>query len=256
MQDFDDALSGKGGASRERLEEDSADGEQIAARVHVLAADDLLGRHIPRSADHHPASRQRGLSVEHPLGLGPRQAEVEQLDAVRCEEHVRGLEVAMDDPSRVQSRERREHVEADPDRLRDFERTVLQSLVQRFAVEQLHGDEQVALVLADLVDLADVGVVHAGGGAGLAPEAAPRRVVVAARDHLQRDRPFEPLVARRIDDAHAALAQLVRDRVVSDARGRVARGAARRVRGGRIRAGGTCQPLEQPPQPAARSILV
>ena len=42
------------------------------------------------------------------------------------------------------------------------------------AFEQLHRDEELAVGLADLVQLADVGVRHAGGGARLAPETLAR----------------------------------------------------------------------------------
>ena len=93
-----------------------------------------------------------------------------------------------------------------------------QALREDLALEQLHRDEELAAVLSNLVDLADVGMVHARRGAGLAPEPAPRRLVAARRGHrLQRDRTLEPLVARGIDDTHASLAELGPDRVVADA---------------------------------------
>ncbi len=74
-------------------------------------------------------------------------------------------------------------------------------------------------VLADLVDLADVRMVDAGCGARLAPEPFARRVLVGERQHhFQRDRALQPFVARGIDYAHAAFAELVRNRIVADAR--------------------------------------
>ena len=91
-----------------------------------------------------------------------------------------------------------------------------------FAFEHLHGDEELSLVLADLVDLTDVGVVDAGRRARLAPESPPRGVRFAdRRHHLQRDGPLEALVARRIHHTHAAFAELALDAVVADARGHV-----------------------------------
>ena len=59
--------------------------------------------------------------------VGPRQAEVEQLHAVRREEHVRRLEVAMDDAAGVQRRQRREHAEADRHRLGHAQRPAPQA---------------------------------------------------------------------------------------------------------------------------------
>ena len=88
--------------------------------------------------------------------------------------------------------------------------------------QQLHGDEQLATVFADFVDLADVRMIDACRGPRLAPEALPRRFVVGQRRHrLERDRALEARVARRIDNAHAALTQLPRDRVRSDVSGKV-----------------------------------
>ncbi len=91
--------------------------------------------------------------------------------------------------------------------------------------EELHGDEELALVLADLVDLANVRVVDARRGSCLAPEAAPRRLVLRHGDHrLQRHRAMEPLVARGVDDAHAALSELAGDGVVAKPRRDALRG--------------------------------
>jgi hypothetical protein len=107
-----------------------------------------------------------------------------------------------------------------------------------------------ALYEAVLVELAHVGMVDAGRGARLAPEAPARRLVPGQRHRLERDYASEPLVARRVHDAHAPLAQLARDRVVPDA------GACRprRRRAGVRRAGRRVPP--PPPreraQPAAR----
>ena len=82
-----------------------------------------------------------------------------------------------------------------------------------------------AVVLADLVDRDDAGVVEQGDGLGLVLEAA--QLVVAGEqaglDHLERDGPVEGDLPGLVDDAHAAAAQLPADLVVAevaDARGR------------------------------------
>ena len=62
-------------------------------------------------------------------------------------------------------------------RLGHAQRPAPQALGQRLALQQLHGDEQLAAVLADLVELADVRMVDAGRGPGLAPEALARGLV-------------------------------------------------------------------------------
>ena len=42
------------------------------------------------------------------------------------------------------------------------------AVLESHAVEILHGDEGMAVLLADVVDGADVGVIESGGGLGLA----------------------------------------------------------------------------------------
>ena len=101
-----------------------------------------------------------------------------------------------------------------------LKRSSPQTVGQRFSFEKLHGDEQLAAVFADFVDLADVRVIDACRGSRFAPEALPRRFVVGERRHrLQRDRALEARIARGVDHTHPALTQLSRNRVRPDARG-------------------------------------
>ena len=103
---------------------------------------------------------------------------------------------------------------------RHAQRSPPQALRQRLALEELHGDEQLAALLADLVDLADVWMIHARGRARFTPEALARRLVAGQRRHrLQGDRALETLVARRVHDAHSALPQLAHHRIAADAIG-------------------------------------
>ena len=99
-----------------------------------------------------------------------------------------------------------------------FNGPAVESLGERLALEQLHGDEQLAVIVTDLVELAHVRMVDAGRGARLAPEPLARRLVSRGRrDRLEGDDAPEPLVARGVDDPHAALAQGAGDDVVPDA---------------------------------------
>jgi hypothetical protein len=217
VQHVDDGAAGERRASGQHLEQDRADGKQIGARVDDVTGS-LLRRHVARRADCHARAGQPGGRAERAFELGTGEAEVEQLDAVRRQEHVRRLEVAVDQAAVVQRRQRGEHAERDRQRVRDAERAALQAIGQRLALEQLHGDEQRARILADLVDLADVRMVDARRRPRLAPEALARGLVARRRRHrLQRNRALEPFVARRIDDAHPAFAELVRDDVMGDA---------------------------------------
>ena len=56
----------------------------------------------------------------------------------------------------------------------EFERAAGDDVLERRAIEKFHGDEGAAVVFADVVDGADVGMVQRGGGAGFALEAFER----------------------------------------------------------------------------------
>ena len=89
-------------------------------------------------------------------------------------------------------------------------------LLQRLPVEQLHDDERLPVVLADVVDRADVRMVQRRGGAGLALEALQRLPGRGelGRQELERDLAAQPRVLGLVDDAHAAAADPVEDAVV------------------------------------------
>ena len=98
-----------------------------------------------------------------------------------------------------------------------FHRPAADRVVQRLAVEEFHGDEAPALVLADFVNRADVRMVERGGRARFALE--PRRRLRVGRERrrqeLERDLPAQARVFRAEDDAHTALADAIEDPVVT-----------------------------------------
>ena len=86
------------------------------------------------------------------------------------------------------------------------------------AGDQLHREVVLALMLADLVDRDDAGVVEQRDGLGLVLEAAELGVAgeQAGPDHLQGHRAVERDLAGLVDDAHAAAAQLAPDLVIAE----------------------------------------
>jgi hypothetical protein len=151
------------------------------------------------------------------------EAEVQELDGVLGQEHVRRLQVAVQQPAAVQGAQAVQQLERDPRGLGGRQRSPRQALRERLAFEELHDDVGLARLLADLEDLAHVGVVDPRGGARLAAQALACLLVAAlVRDHLDGDDATQVLVKRGIDDSHAARAQLFRDAVVTDG-GAVAR---------------------------------
>ena len=91
-------------------------------------------------------------------------------------------------------------------------------VLERLAFEALHGDEGVAVFLADVVDGADVGVIERGGGLGFALEAGERLRVFGdgVGEEFQSDETIEAGVFGFVDDAHAAAAEFFEDAVMGD----------------------------------------
>ena len=86
---------------------------------------------------------------------------------------------------------------------------------QRVALQQLLDDIRRAVVLADVVDRGDVGVIQDAGGPRLLLEAAQASGVLRERrrQHLDRDLAAEPRILRAVDLAHAPGADRVEDLV-------------------------------------------
>ena len=78
---------------------------------------------------------------------------------------------------------------------------------QVLTVDELHDDERAVLVLAEVVDRDDVGVVERGGGQGLLAEAGAevRIATVLGAEDLDRDVAIELGVVGAVDAGHAPL---------------------------------------------------
>src|SRR5439155_368418 len=109
-------------------------------------------------------------------------------------------------------------LDPDVDDLVDLEARGARVVLERLALEALHDDVVLALVLTDVVDGADARVVERGGGAGLPLEALHRVRILRhlERKELERDTAAQAQVLGLVNDAHAAPAQLLEDAVVRD----------------------------------------
>ena len=210
-------------AAREQLEEDHADGVEIAAGVDRIAAA-LLGRHVVGGAADDARARDVGRAD---LGLHLREAEVDDLHEVAAGPHgldddVLGLQIAVNDVEVVGLGEGGEHLAEDVDDALEGERPLfVDDAGQVFPAEELHDQVELRAALAE-VDHADrVRVIEAAGGAGLGDE-ADRRALVAEEvrvDDLHRDRASEGLLLGPIDAAHTADADELEDPVAPGERG-------------------------------------
>ena len=92
------------------------------------------------------------------------------------------------------------------------------ALLEGLALQQLHGNEEAAVGLADLIDSADIGMVQRRGGPGLTLKALQRERVFfqLSGQELQGDVAAEVDVLSFVHHAHATAAKLVQDPVVGD----------------------------------------
>jgi hypothetical protein len=170
----------------------------------------LLGRcEEIRGAD------QRALGGDARALRDARHAEIRELrgdlatDSLH--EHVFRLHVAMNDSILVCVREPVTHLAPDLDDLGERQRP---GVTQRLAFDVLHHDERGAVRLAGIEHRHDVWVLEPRRRLRLAQPARARiGVDPAVRQQLDRDRSVEQRVARAIDRAHAAGAELGLDAI-------------------------------------------
>ena len=92
------------------------------------------------------------------------------------------------------------------------------ALFQRYAVQKLHGDECLPVMLINLVNRADVRMIERRSGLGFALKTAQGLRVFGylVRQKLESHEPAEFCVLGLIDDTHAAAAQLLDDAEVGN----------------------------------------
>ena len=221
----------KGERARCHFVEDDAEREEVAARVEVFAAD-LLGRHVGDGAE--CAAGAGEMSFVRSLccggignGVGTDgsgagnfgEAEVENFRAATLgDENVCGLDVAVNDASVVSGVEGVGAVDADFEEAFEFQRARGDEVLQRGAVEEFHCDKGAAVVFADVVDGADVGMIQRGGGACFTFEAFERLWVVGeiVGEKFEGDEAAEARVFGFVDHAHSATAEFFDDAVMRD----------------------------------------
>jgi hypothetical protein len=91
-------------------------------------------------------------------------------------------------------------------------------VLERFAIEELHHDETLPVVLVDFVNRADVRVIQSRCGLHFPPEPFKSGQVVGhpARQEFQPDWAMQPRGLSFVDDAHPAATELFDDAVVAN----------------------------------------
>jgi len=173
-----------------------------------LVALGLLGREVGGCAHDRAGLRQIRIGVGN---HGGGNAKVGNLHlTLGRNEHVAGLDVAVDDTTLVRKPECGGYVERHPGDLLNGEVAVTaQDLRQALAFDVLHHDVVRAHLLAPVIDGDDVWVVQVCGRLCFAAEPLDEFRVgcILGKEHLDGDGTAEQLVARQEDVGHASPGQ-------------------------------------------------
>jgi hypothetical protein len=186
-----------------------------ADRVAVLG----LGASAGRGRDQGPfVGCQIGRGLAHRLGQAPVD---DQGLAILTDDHVTGLDVAVENPSTVGVVDRVADVDEPPEELAEGKRPLawialefwvameaLDRFLERIAPDEPHGVVRPAVVVVpESINRNDPGMLQAAGDLGLDQESGPAHLVVGVvvEDLLERDLAVQLGVESHEDSAQAAL---------------------------------------------------
>ena len=221
LRDVEELPAAERVAVRERLPEQDAGRPHVGRGLGGLSAQAL--RRDVRQRPGHVARCGQGLLLGH-----QGEPEIEQPDGdartVR-EQHVRGLDVPVNDPALVRVSEPLQDLRRGLDRALVVELAVVERVTQRAPGDVLVGDVHVPLVARERIRPQASRMLELGGGGRLALRA--RAGGAGAGDDLQRDFAVPLLVLGVPDRPHSAAAERSERSVAPEhepVRGRVSRG--------------------------------
>ena len=147
------------------------------------------------------------------------QAEIENFGVVASGyEDVGRLDVAMHDPFAVGGVECVGDVDGKRQQGFQVQRTVADQVLERPAFEIFHDDEGTSVLLANVIDGADIGMVQARSGLGFAAKAAKGVRIVGdiIGKELEGDEAVQAQIFGLVDDAHPAATEFFNHFVVRD----------------------------------------
>ena len=200
-----------GGDAGQALEEDAAERVDVGPGVDV-AGGDLLRRDVGDRADE--ALRAGEALGAHRVAGEAEVAEVRLL-GLGGDEHVRRLDVAVDEPERVRGVERVGDRPEQTDGLRRVEaaRRRVDELAEVVALDVPHRQVEVPALLAGRVDRDDVRVVEARCELRLDEEPLAEALVrrELGREHLDGHLALQVDVLAQVDGAHRAASEQTLD---------------------------------------------
>ena len=184
----------------EGLEEHHAERIDVCAVIGFTAGH-LLGCEVVRGAEQHADLRRPGFRQR------ARQTEIGDLHVtVGGDQDVLGLDVAVDDSGSARMLESSGNLLADTsDLLGAKDAAFCQDASKRLSVDVLHGHIRRGVLVAEVVDLHDVGVRQPRCISGFCAESRYEVGIRSARaEHLERDDAIEHRVTGTVHRAHAA----------------------------------------------------
>ena len=146
------------------------------------------------------------------VGLGQlRQPKVKNLHLpIRSQKNIRRFDVAVHDALGMGGGQRVRHLHRDVQQVVKVQSLTMDSLLQALAFELFHDDEGVPVVVLNVVDGADVGMVELRCGARLSHKSFQRARIrgQVLGDEFQRDMPAQAEILRLVNNSHSAAAQL------------------------------------------------
>ena len=134
------------------------------------------------------------------------------------DEDVSGLDIAVNDAFGVRGVQGVGDFDGEANGLFDFHGTPGDKIFQSDAVEKFHGDEGFAVLLADVVNRADVGMIEGRSGLRLTLEAGQCLRVAAdlIGEEFQGNEPMEACVFGFINNTHPAATEFFDNTVMGD----------------------------------------
>ena len=138
--------------------------------------------------------------------------------AALSHEYVGRLDIAMDDSLCVGGVESIGDFDGEIEKQVEIERAARDAMLERGAFHVFHSDEDAAIVLADFIDRADIGMIQCGGGAGFAAKTLESLRILRNifGEKLQGDEAAEIGVFGLVNDSHASATELFDNPVVGE----------------------------------------
>ena len=225
MKALDGRSAGMGRLAGDDLVEDGAEQVDVGGGPDPLhRSEHQFRRHVGRRASHGGFRRTRAaFGID---GEPHRQPPVHHEDLAEAAEHdVFRLQVAVDHAVGVGEGDRVSHFHENRQVL--GQRLLGQGIVPGRSLDAFHCVEQCPVFIrSQIIDGHDIGMVQVSGGNGLGDELVLLAFALGpGAQHFDRDPAIEGRLARRVDDTHAPLPDLVEQLVVGGFRRRsIARG--------------------------------